>query len=130
AGTRWHPVPGPRRHVELGRAPRHRRPHLLLPVRARARHGARPGVAGQLQPDHGHLQDPAGQPDGDRPGGGRAVPLPQRPARHRHRLLGQGHALPEADDVGGARRVRRRHGPVRLPDDRPHLRRAVREHLV
>src|SRR5918997_762112 len=74
AGTRWHPLPGPRRHVELGRPPRHRCPDLLLPVRARARHGAGPGVPRLLQPDHGHLQDPAGQPHGDRPVRGGAVP--------------------------------------------------------
>jgi succinate dehydrogenase cytochrome b556 subunit len=30
----------------------------------------------------------------------------------------------------GARRLHRRHGPRRLPHDRPHVRRAVREHLV
>ena len=105
AGTRWHAVPRPRRHVVLGGSPRHRRPHLLLPVRARARHRAGPGLPRRLRPDHGHLQDPARQPHGGRPGRRGALPRAQRPAGHRHRLLGQGPALPEADDVGRRRRL-------------------------
>ena len=51
-------LPRPGRHVVLGRSSRHRRRHLLLPVRARAGHRARPRLPRGLRRRHRDLQEP------------------------------------------------------------------------
>ena len=53
----WNAVPRPGRHVVLGGSSSHRRPHLLLPVRARPRHRAGARLPRGLRQGRRDVQD-------------------------------------------------------------------------